>query len=43
VQFCVLQAIELAVAEMIDKGISQGFWKPINGTNNGQGALLDAS
>jgi curli production assembly/transport component CsgG len=26
VQFCVLQAIELAVAEMIDKGIKQGYW-----------------
>ncbi|WP_025821062.1 CsgG/HfaB family protein [Shewanella marina] len=26
VQYCVLQAIELAVAELIEKGISQGFW-----------------
>lgn len=26
VQFCVLQAIELAVAELIDKGIKQGYW-----------------
>ncbi|SIR29445.1 curli production assembly/transport component CsgG [Shewanella morhuae] len=28
VQFCVLQAIELAVAELIDKGIKQGYWNP---------------
>ncbi len=28
VQFCVLQAIELAVAELIDKGIKQGYWSP---------------
>jgi curli production assembly/transport component CsgG len=27
VQFCVLQAIELAVAEMVDKGIALGYWK----------------
>ncbi|NRB24370.1 CsgG/HfaB family protein [Shewanella sp.] len=26
VQFCVLQAIELAVAEIIEKGIEQGYW-----------------
>ncbi|AAN56670.1 transporter [Shewanella oneidensis MR-1] len=26
VQFCVLQAIELAVAELIEKGIKQGYW-----------------
>lgn len=26
VQFCVLQAIELAVAEMVDKGIELGYW-----------------
>ncbi len=26
VQFCVLQAIELAVAEIIDKGIKMGYW-----------------
>ncbi|MFT5704900.1 MAG: curli production assembly/transport component CsgG [Shewanella sp.] len=26
VQFCVLQAIELAVAEMVDKGIALGYW-----------------
>ncbi|NRD72413.1 transporter [Shewanella sp. VB17] len=28
VQFCVLQAIELAVAEMVDKGIELGYWSP---------------
>ncbi|ACA84939.1 CsgG/HfaB family protein [Shewanella woodyi] len=28
VQFCVLQAIELAVAEMVDKGIALGYWSP---------------
>jgi curli production assembly/transport component CsgG len=27
-QFCVLQAIELAVAEMVDKGIELGYWSP---------------
>ncbi|ASF15495.1 MULTISPECIES: CsgG/HfaB family protein [Shewanella] len=26
VQFCVLQAIELAVAELIEKGVKQGYW-----------------
>lgn len=26
VQLCVLQAIELAVAEIIDKGVQQGYW-----------------
>lgn len=26
VQFCVLQAIELAVSEMIQKGMQQGYW-----------------
>lgn len=28
VQFCVLQAIELAVAEIIEKGVQQGYWSP---------------
>ncbi|MBV7316495.1 CsgG/HfaB family protein [Shewanella sp. NIFS-20-20] len=28
VQFCVLAAIELAVAEMVEKGINQGYWAP---------------
>ncbi|MCT7940532.1 CsgG/HfaB family protein [Shewanella sp. ULN5] len=30
VQFCVLQAIELAVAEMIEKGIKQGYWQAVD-------------
>ncbi|GIU35181.1 CsgG/HfaB family protein [Shewanella colwelliana] len=29
VQFCVLQAIELAVSELVDKGIRMGYWNPI--------------
>ena len=28
VQFCVLQAIELAVSELVDKGVKMGFWNP---------------
>ncbi|MCL2912680.1 CsgG/HfaB family protein [Shewanella corallii] len=28
VQFCVLSAIELAVSELIQQGISKGFWRP---------------
>ncbi|WP_110455810.1 CsgG/HfaB family protein [Shewanella algidipiscicola] len=28
VQFCVLQAIELAVSELVDKGIKMGYWSP---------------
>lgn len=43
VQFCVLQAIELAVAEMIDKGITQGYWKPSNETKTRQAELIEAS
>ncbi|WP_028771528.1 CsgG/HfaB family protein [Shewanella waksmanii] len=28
VQFCVLQAIELAVSEIVDKGVALGYWSP---------------
>ncbi|WP_298773276.1 CsgG/HfaB family protein [uncultured Shewanella sp.] len=30
VQFCVLQAIELAVAELIEQGTELGYWSPLN-------------
>ncbi|WP_028765597.1 CsgG/HfaB family protein [Shewanella fidelis] len=28
VQFCVLQAIELAVSELVEKGVALGYWAP---------------
>ena len=35
VQFCVLQAIELAVAEIIEKGIELGYWNQDDSSANG--------
>ncbi|GGI82816.1 CsgG/HfaB family protein [Shewanella gelidii] len=35
VQLCVLQAIELAVAELVDKGIEQGYWLPAKNAAHG--------
>ncbi|MBB1270035.1 CsgG/HfaB family protein [Shewanella sp. SR44-3] len=43
VQFCVLQAIELAVSEMVDKGITQGFWRPANSSSANDGESLSDS
>lgn len=37
VQFCVLQAIELAVSELVDKGIKMGYWNPVEITDTSEG------
>lgn len=42
VQFCVLQAIELAVAEMIAKGINQGYWQAVEDADT-NAASIEAS